>query len=148
MFNLSMPTSATERMFQIPRIGTRVSTCLFRATFSYNFYSHTDLIPMEPTSKNLNNTLNCLTPHYKNKDQETSGFEKVEDCTAVVVAYEAFQERLFSKQYLNVDYRLRGLGNVAANQLFFVYYALVRLLAVLYSVPLGISSVLQKSGRK
>ncbi|KAL1480423.1 hypothetical protein MTO96_051043 [Rhipicephalus appendiculatus] len=124
MFNLSMPTSARERMFQIPRIGTRISACLFRATFSYNFYSHTDLIPMEHTSKNLNNTLYCLTPHYKNKGQETSGFEKVEDCTAVIVAYETFQQRLFSKQYLNVDYRLQGLANVTANQLFFVYYAL------------------------
>lgn len=81
---------------------------------------------MEHTTRNLNNTLNCLTPHYKNEGQETSGFEKVEDCTAVTVAYETFQKRLFSKQYLDVDYRLEGLGNVTANQLFFVYYALSR----------------------
>ncbi|XP_075739737.1 membrane metallo-endopeptidase-like 1 [Rhipicephalus microplus] len=124
MFNLSMPTSARERMFHIPRIGTRISACLYRATFSDNFYGHTDIIPMEHTSKLVNNTLNCLTPHYKNKGQEMSGFEKVEDCTAVIVAYKTFQQRLFSKQYLNVDYRLQGLGNVTANQLFFVYYAL------------------------
>ncbi|XP_075739611.1 uncharacterized protein LOC142785089 isoform X2 [Rhipicephalus microplus] len=91
MFNLSMPTSARERMFHIPRIGTRISTCLFRATFSDNFYRHTDMIPMKHTSKHVNNTLNCLTPHYKNKGQEMSGFEKVEDCTAVIVAYKTFQ---------------------------------------------------------
>ncbi|XP_075739680.1 uncharacterized protein LOC142785125 isoform X2 [Rhipicephalus microplus] len=89
MFNLSMPTSARERMFHIPRMGTRISACLFRATFSDNFYRHTDITPMEHTSKHVNNTLNCLTPHYKNKSQEISGFEKVEDCTAVIVAYES-----------------------------------------------------------
>ncbi|XP_075739607.1 membrane metallo-endopeptidase-like 1 [Rhipicephalus microplus] len=124
MFNLSMPTSARERTFHIPRISTRISACLFRATFSDNFYRHTDIIPMEYTSKHVNNTLNCLTRHYKNKGQEMTGFEKVEDCTAVIVAYETFQQRLFSKQYLNADYRLQGLGKVTANQLFFVYYAL------------------------
>ncbi|XP_050043126.3 uncharacterized protein [Dermacentor andersoni] len=124
MFNFSMPTSMWERMFHIPRIGTRLSACLFRATFSFNH--PTDVVPMEHASMNLNHTLNCLTPHYQNKSEATSDFQKVEDFTAVNAAYETFQERLFSKQYLNVDYMLQGLGNVTADQLFFVYYALSR----------------------
>ncbi|KAL1467220.1 hypothetical protein MTO96_042321, partial [Rhipicephalus appendiculatus] len=121
MFNLSMPTSARERY---PESALGFPPVSSGRRFHITFTVTPILIPMEHTSKNLNNTLYCLTPHYKNKGQETSGFEKVEDCTAVIVAYETFQQRLFSKQYLNVDYRLQGLANVTANQLFFVYYAL------------------------
>ncbi|XP_054931880.1 endothelin-converting enzyme homolog [Dermacentor andersoni] len=122
-YNLSVPTTQKERMFHIPRIGPRLTNCLFRATFATNFFMPNDYYWTNYASSNFDATAKCFGGHYK-KDQNSRMFTTVEENSGIVVAFEAFQNRLFSKQYLQMDYILEGLPDVTADQLFFIYYAL------------------------
>ncbi|XP_049517419.1 neprilysin-3 [Dermacentor silvarum] len=122
-YNLSVPTSQKERMFHIPRIGPRLTDCLFRATFATNFFMPNDYYWTNYASSNFDETAKCFGGHYK-KNQNASMFTRVEESSGIVVAFEAFEDRLFSKQYLQMDYILDGLPDVTADQLFFIYYAL------------------------
>ncbi|XP_077512089.1 neprilysin-1-like [Amblyomma americanum] len=122
-YNISVPTSARERMFHIPRIGPRITQCLFRATFTTNFFMPYDFFWTEYSSAKVSEIASCFNAQYKNGSKDTSKLPKIEANTGVVVAFETFQDRLFSKHYLEVDYTLHGLPNATADQIFFVTYA-------------------------
>ncbi|XP_077512853.1 EEF1AKMT4-ECE2 readthrough transcript protein-like [Amblyomma americanum] len=123
LFNFSVPTSAKERMFHIPRVGPRLSGCLLRATFSDNIYRSSEYMWTQHSGSSFNATAHCLASQYRDKIEGPSLYRILEDSAGVVVSYEVFQERLFSKLYLHLDYSFAGLPLAVADQLFFVYYA-------------------------
>ncbi|XP_077552776.1 neprilysin-2-like [Haemaphysalis longicornis] len=123
-FDLSVPTSPSERMFHIPRIGPRLISCLFRATFATNFFRPDEYFWTEYSSSNFESTAKCLEGQYKKQRKGMSMFAAIEENAGLQVALQAYQNRLFSKKYLQLDYRLEGLRNVTAEQLFFAFYAM------------------------
>ncbi|XP_077512132.1 endothelin-converting enzyme 2-like [Amblyomma americanum] len=124
LFNISVPTSAKEGMFHMPRIGPRLANCLFRATFGMNIFNDVNFFWTDVTLKHLEATSKCLEKHYSKQNKVMSMESRAEESSALVIAFEAFKEKLFTKQYMNSDYGLYGLPDVTADQLFFVYYAL------------------------
>ncbi|XP_054931908.1 endothelin-converting enzyme 1-like [Dermacentor andersoni] len=125
LFNISIPTSAKEGMFHIPRVGPRLSNCLFDAIFGTSALNSLSISQTETTSKHFETTSRCLEQHYNSSKKEAmTTASRIEENSALVVAYEAYEDRLFTKQYLNRDYGFANLENVNSEQLFFAYYAL------------------------
>ncbi|KAL1482047.1 hypothetical protein MTO96_015132 [Rhipicephalus appendiculatus] len=124
LFNISIPTSVKEGMFHIPRIGPRLSKCLFEATFGTSALNAFSIPWTETTSKQFESTSRCLKKHYSPQEKVMTTGHRIEENSALVIAYEAYQSLLYTKQYLHRDYGVGNLDNVTSEQLFFVYYAL------------------------
>ncbi|XP_072142276.1 neprilysin-1-like [Dermacentor andersoni] len=124
MFNHSIPTSPRERMFHVPAIGHRLAVCLFRETFPENFYKPFSVYWTRETSEALKTKEDCFSKQYRANDYHAPYvFTRIGENAALRVAFEDFQQRLFTKRYLGKDYRLESL-NMTADQVFFIYYAL------------------------
>ncbi|KAL1446656.1 hypothetical protein MTO96_028772, partial [Rhipicephalus appendiculatus] len=124
MFNHSIPTSFRERMFHVPAIGYRLAACLFQETFPENFYNPYSIYWTKEASQALKAKEDCFAKQYHANDYRTPyAFTRIAENAALRVAYENYQQRLYTKRYLNKDYRLEYF-NMTANQLFFVYYTL------------------------
>ncbi|XP_070388497.1 platelet binding protein GspB-like isoform X2 [Dermacentor albipictus] len=124
MFNHSIPTSPRERMFHVPTIGHRLAVCLFRETFPENFYKPFSVYWTRQTSEALKTKEDCFSNQYRaNNYHAPYVFTRIGENAALRVAFEDFQQRLFTKRYLGKDYRFQHL-NMTADQTFFIYYAL------------------------
>uniref|UniRef100_A0A6G4ZYR0 Putative peptidase family m13 n=1 Tax=Rhipicephalus microplus TaxID=6941 RepID=A0A6G4ZYR0_RHIMP len=124
LYNISIPTSVKEGMFHIPRIGPRISKCLFEATFGTSALKTINIPWTEMTLKQFDSTSQCLEKYYSPQEKVMTPAHRVEESSALVIAYESYQSRLYTKHYLHRDYGIGNLDNVTSEQLFFLYYAL------------------------
>ncbi|XP_064458197.1 endothelin-converting enzyme 1-like isoform X2 [Ornithodoros turicata] len=125
LFDFAIPTSAREKMFHIPRIGPRITECLFQVAFeSASYYNPDELLWTEDSRSRYQDTLDCFAKQYSyEKYQLSELYTAAQDNAAILVSYKVFFDQLFTIRYFNKDYQLQGLTNVTARQLFFIYYA-------------------------
>ncbi|XP_040078315.3 endothelin-converting enzyme 1-like [Ixodes scapularis] len=123
LFNRSIPTSTKERMFHVPRVGPRLAACLFQAVFEENFYHPYERLWTIASNEAFKQIPSCLSKQYGIK-RKSWMLGEIEANAGLAVAYQVFQDRLFTKRYLQKDYRLQGCDRLSSNQLFFVYFAM------------------------
>ncbi|XP_064458185.1 endothelin-converting enzyme 1-like isoform X2 [Ornithodoros turicata] len=125
MFNTTIPTSAKEKIFHIPRIAPRIAQCLFKAVFeSAAFYNPNEVLWTDYSREGFKLKLRCFGRQYKYEAYEISEiYSSIEDNAAVKVAFQVFMDNVFTVKYFNKDYQLTGLLGVTSRQLFFIYYA-------------------------
>ncbi|XP_077552666.1 neprilysin-1-like [Haemaphysalis longicornis] len=111
-------------MLHIPRVGPRLASCLIRATFAENFYIPYRIYWTTEASAALKAKAECYEKQYQTvKYPPVSIFTRIGDNGGLRVAYEDFQQLLFTKKYLGKNYQLSGT-DLSTDQIFFTYYAL------------------------
>ncbi|KAL3210710.1 hypothetical protein MRX96_008655 [Rhipicephalus microplus] len=88
LYNISIPTSVKEGMFHIPRIGPRISKCLFEATFGTTALNTINIPWTETTLKQFDSTSQCLEKYYSPQEKVMTPAHRVEENSALVIAYE------------------------------------------------------------
>ncbi|KAL3224218.1 hypothetical protein MRX96_026660 [Rhipicephalus microplus] len=68
MFNHSIPTSPSERMFHVPSIGYRLAACLFQETFPENFYNPFSIYWTREATAALKARQDCFAKQYRAND--------------------------------------------------------------------------------
>ncbi|XP_075743551.1 uncharacterized protein LOC119177770 isoform X2 [Rhipicephalus microplus] len=91
MFNHSIPTSPSERMFHVPSIGYRLAACLFQETFPENFYNPFSIYWTREATAALKARQDCFAKQYRANDYRTSyAFTRIAENAALRVAYESY----------------------------------------------------------
>ncbi|CAN7979625.1 unnamed protein product [Ixodes pacificus] len=135
LFNTSVPSNSTMFALHLSRFGVRSYRALVELLFQNNVY---DLeAPLSFTgeqARKLENLLSCLELDLRQlplslhgsvtPDMATSRSALLLHTIAVQLAFLAFQELLHVRRIWNLDFRLKGLPDLSADMLFFVYYAL------------------------
>ncbi|XP_077553271.1 uncharacterized protein LOC144168059 [Haemaphysalis longicornis] len=133
-------------MLHVPRVGHRLASCLVRATFTDNFYKPFRIYWTEEAQAALKAQEQCYEKQYHPvKYPPSSIFTRIGDNGGLRVAYENFQQLLFTKKYLGKSYRLAG-SDLSTDQLFFTYYALSNCASASQNDP-GVKAFAEDRGR-
>ncbi|XP_064458198.1 serine-rich adhesin for platelets-like [Ornithodoros turicata] len=122
LFDISIPTTAKENIFHIPRVAPRISECMFKAAFDDDFYYTNAYTWTKLSQDEYQQKVNCFGQQMGLNDTWKIA-ARIGENAAVAVSYQVYADQLFTLRYFNRDYRLPGLENVTASQLFFINYA-------------------------
>ncbi|KAM7283959.1 hypothetical protein ISCGN_001064 [Ixodes scapularis] len=135
LFNTSVPSNSTMFALHLSRFGVRSYRALVELLFQNNVYElEAPLSFTDEQTRKLESLLSCLELDLRQlplslhgsvtPDMATSRSALLLHTIAVQLAFRAFQELLHVRRIWNLDFRLKGLPDLSADMLFFVYYAL------------------------
>ncbi|KAH9383049.1 hypothetical protein HPB48_023771 [Haemaphysalis longicornis] len=117
-------------MFQLPRIAVHVYRALVQLLYENPYEPHAPLRFDEEANRELSDVLSCFQEASRAAasvgPQSGKPLHKVllDETLAILLATAAFEELSPIRKVWNLDLRLKGLSNVTALQLFFIYIAL------------------------